>query len=67
MLLTEGARSVLRTSTAATQAGRAVDGLRAWALTVQGRTKHNKATCALANKVACICSGQPLPCWGKSI
>ena len=32
-----------------------VDSLRAWALAVQGRTNHNKATCALANKIARIC------------
>ena len=55
MLLTHGARSVLRAASAATQAGRAVDGLRAWALAVQARTNHNKATCALANKLARIC------------
>ncbi len=55
MLLTHGARSVLRAATAATQAGRAVDGLRSWALAVQARSNHNKATCALANKLARIC------------
>ena len=55
MLLTHGARSVLRAASAATQAGGAVDSLRAWALAVQGRTNHNKATCALANKLARIC------------
>jgi transposase len=55
MLLTHGARSVLRAATAATQAGRAVDPLRTWALAVQARTNHNKATCALANKLARIC------------
>jgi len=55
MLLTHGARSVLRAASAATRAGRSVDALRAWALAVQGRTNHNKATCALANKLARIC------------
>lgn len=55
MLLTHGARSVLRAATAASRAGRAVDSLRAWALAVQSRTNHNKATCALANKLARIC------------
>ena len=55
MLLTHGARSVLRAATAATQANRAVDGLRSWALAVQARSNHNKATCALANKLARIC------------
>jgi len=29
--------------------------LRHWALAVQGRSNHNKATCALANKLARIC------------
>ena len=32
-----------------------VDGLRQWALAVQNRSNHNKATCALANKLARIC------------
>ena len=55
MLLTHGARSVLHAAGRATQAGRSVDALRQWALAVQGRTNHNKATCALANKLARIC------------
>lgn len=55
MLLTHGARSVLRTASAARTAGKPVEGLRAWALAVQSRTNHNKATCALANKLARIC------------
>lgn len=55
MLITHGARSVLRAASAATRAGRSLDALRAWALAVQGRTNHNKATCALANKLARIC------------
>jgi len=55
MLLTHGARSVLRAASAAAQAGRTVDDLRSWALAVQGRSNHNKATCALANKLARIC------------
>lgn len=55
MLLTHGARSVLRASTVALQAGRPIDGLRQWAQAVQGRTNHNKAACALANKMARIC------------
>ena len=55
MLLTHGARAVLRAASATTRAGRSVDPLRAWALAVQGRTNHNKATCALANKLARIC------------
>jgi transposase len=55
MLLTHGARAVLRAASIAHEAGKQIDGLRRWALTVQGRTNHNKATCALANKLARIC------------
>lgn len=55
MLLTHGARSVLRAASVAQRAGRSVDGLRQWALAVQARSNHNKATCALANKLARIC------------
>jgi len=55
MLLTHGARSVLRAAAVAKRAGRPVDGLRDWALAVQGRANHNKAACALANKMARIC------------
>ena len=55
MLLTHGARSVLRAAAVATNAGRAVCGVRRWALEVQSRTNHNKAACALANKLARIC------------
>lgn len=53
-MLTHGARSVLRAATVARRAGRNVDRLRGWALEVQARTNHNKATCALANKLARI-------------
>ena len=45
---------MLRAATVARRAGREVDRLRAWALAVQARTNHNKATCALANKLARI-------------
>lgn len=55
MLLTHGARSVLRAASVALSAGRQLDGLRQWSLNVQGRTNHNKAACALANKLARIC------------
>jgi transposase len=54
MLLTHGARSVLRAATVAHRAGRQLDRLRSWALQLQARTNHNKATCALANKLARI-------------
>jgi transposase len=53
-LLTHGARSVLRAAGAARRAGRQPDRLRSWALEVQARSNHNKATCALANKLARI-------------
>ena len=53
--MTHGARSVLRAATAASRAGRPVDPLRQWALAIQARANHNKATCALANKLARIC------------
>ncbi len=55
MLLTHGARSVLRAAHVAQSAGRSIDGLRQWALAVQVRSNHNKAACALANKLARIC------------
>jgi transposase len=54
MLLTHGARSVLRAATVARRQGRKLDRLRSWALEVQDRSNHNKATCALANKLARI-------------
>jgi transposase len=54
-LLTHGARSVLRTATAAQSKGTTPEGVKAWAVKVQGRTNHNKAVCALANKMARIC------------
>ena len=50
----DGARSVLRAAAAARSAGKQVTGLRAWALGVQDRSNHNKACCALANKLARI-------------
>src|SRR5262245_27296228 len=54
MLLTHGARSILRSATVARRTGRQIDRLKTWALAVQERTNHNKATCALANKLARI-------------
>ena len=55
MLMTHGARSVLRAATLARNQGKTVSGLRQWSLDVQSRSNHNKATCALANKIARIC------------
>ncbi len=37
------------------RAEREVSGVRRWALDVQHRSNHNKAACALANKMARIC------------
>jgi transposase len=54
MLLVHGARSVLRAAAAAAARGKPVEGLRAWALELQRRSNHNKAACALANKLARI-------------
>lgn len=54
-LLTHGARSVLQAAARAEAAGRECTGLKAWALAVRQRTNQNKATCALANKLARIC------------
>jgi transposase len=55
MLITHGARSVLRAAAVAQRVGRPLDALRSWALALQSRSNHNKATCALANKLARIC------------
>lgn len=55
VLLTHGARSVLRAASLSFSAGRHLDELRSWALKVQGRTNNNKAACTLANKLARIC------------
>lgn len=53
-LLTHGARSILHSAQMARRAGRDIDRLKTWALAVQARTNHNKAACALANKLARI-------------
>jgi transposase len=53
-LLIHGARSVLIAARAAQRRGSSVDRLRTWALDVQERRGHNKATVALANKLARI-------------
>ena len=47
--------SELHAAARATLAGKEIDGLRQWALGVQTRANHNKAACALANKLARIC------------
>jgi len=57
MLLTHGARSVLRAAAVALSKGQQLTGIRRWAVDLQQRSNHNKATCALANKLARICYG----------
>jgi transposase len=57
MLLTHGARSVLQAARVAATKGRSPGGIRHWALQLQARSNHNKAACALANKLARICYG----------
>lgn len=54
MLLVHGARSALLAARRAHHAGRPVDALRRWALQLEQRCGMNKATVALANKVARI-------------
>jgi transposase len=76
MLLTHGARSVMRAATVAKLKGQELAGVRQWALQLQARSNHNKATCALANKMARICYavlrdqtpfGQPATRLGKKM
>ena len=76
MLLTHGARSVLRAAVAAHSRGQPLSGIRRWAFELQQRSNHNKATCALANKLARICYavlrdrsafGQPVARLGKKL
>ena len=57
MLLTHGARSVLRAAAATTAKGKEASAIRRWALDLQRRSNHNKASCTLANKLARICFG----------
>jgi len=54
MLLTHGARSVLLRAGQLQRAGSPLNALQRWALAVKERSNHNKATCALANKIARI-------------
>ena len=57
MLLTHGARSVLRAAVAAKTKGAELTDIRRWAFELQSRSNHNKPVCALANKLARICFG----------
>jgi Transposase and inactivated derivatives len=53
-LLVHGARAVLLAARSAQRKGSSIDRLRTWALELQDRRGHNKATVALANKLARI-------------
>jgi transposase len=53
-LLIHGARAVLNAALATDKRGRSLDRLRAWAVTTERRCGYNKATVALANKLARI-------------
>ncbi|MEM9383417.1 MAG: IS110 family transposase [Pseudomonadota bacterium] len=54
MLLIHGARSLLRAASQRLKSGRPLDRLQRWAMQLQERTTHNKAACAVANKMARI-------------
>ena len=54
MLLIHGARSVLIRAQINAKAGRTLNRLQQWAMDLKQRSNHNKATCALANKLARI-------------
>jgi transposase len=51
-LLIHGTRAVLQAARGKHRRGQALDALQAWALKVQAARGHNKAACALANKLA---------------
>ncbi len=53
-LLTHGARAVLARAQQMRKAGQSLNRLQTWALALASRAGHNKATCALANKLARI-------------
>ena len=53
-LLVHGARAVLTAARLKQRRGQPLDPLQAWALKVQDARGHNKAACALANKLARI-------------
>jgi transposase len=53
-LLTHGARSVLIRARMEQKAGKPLSALQSWGLSLSDRVGHNKATCAMANKLARI-------------
>ncbi|MEM9383425.1 MAG: IS110 family transposase [Pseudomonadota bacterium] len=54
MLLVHGARPLLRAANQRVKSDRPLDTLQRWALQLQERTTHNKAACAIADKMARI-------------
>lgn len=54
MLLIHGARAALLAAKRARARAQALTELQRWALATEARVGHNKATVALANKMACI-------------
>ena len=54
-LMTHGARAVLARANQIALQGKPLNHLQHWALSLERRAGHNKATCALANKLARIC------------
>lgn len=54
MLITHGARSVLARAKQLVRANRPLTRVQRWAVELEQRIGHNKATCALANKLARI-------------
>ena len=55
MLLTHGARSVLHRARTLHKANEPMTPLQQWACQLEARIGHNKATCAIANKLARLC------------
>lgn len=55
MLVTHGARSVLYRASQLSKAGEVMTPLQRWACQLEKRVGHNKATCAIANKLIRIC------------
>lgn len=55
MLITHGARSVLYRARQLSKAGKTLTPLQRWACQLEKRVGHNKATCAIANKLIRIC------------
>ena len=54
-LLVHGGRSVLLSASRKKKKGESLTSLQAWALELSARVGYNKATCAVANKLARIC------------